>query len=126
MPVDDPEQLSETELSLLLANHLYGKLATTNRYLINKSRADKCKNGCPCDQRNCELTGMFGDTSLGKLFNFLIFVQSIFNTVHRFILPHFFYFEALYSCTRFCFILNLTRHSCVILVDNGRYRYSFL
>lgn len=66
LPVDDPEQLSETELSLLLANHLYGKLATTNRYVINKSRADKCKNGCPCDQRNCELTGMFGDTSLGN------------------------------------------------------------
>lgn len=66
LPVDDPEQLSETDLSLLLANHLFGKLATTNRYLIKKSRADKCKNGCPCDQRNCELNGTFGDTSFGN------------------------------------------------------------
>lgn len=62
----DPQKLSETELTVLLANHLFGKLATSNCYVIDKSIPGKRDDRCFCDDRSCKMTGQYGDTSVGK------------------------------------------------------------
>lgn len=62
----DPQKLTETELAVLLANHLFGKLATYNNYVIDKSFGRKGDEQCVCDDKSCKMTGHYGDTSVGK------------------------------------------------------------
>ena len=47
-----------------LANHLFGKLATSPVYTIDKKLKSK-GNKCGCNDESCELTGQYGDTSIG-------------------------------------------------------------
>ncbi|XP_069135187.1 uncharacterized protein [Argopecten irradians] len=60
------EQYDETDLPIVLANHLTGKLATSSRYVINKHLVKKKeKVRCPCSP-DCDFTGVLGDTSIGN------------------------------------------------------------
>ncbi|XP_033736257.1 uncharacterized protein LOC117324484 [Pecten maximus] len=54
----------ETEQIVILANHLFGKLATSSKYVIDKNFAIK-KHGCPCGT-GCNITGYYGATSIGN------------------------------------------------------------
>ena len=62
----DPQKLSETGLTVLLANHLFGKLSTSNCFLIDKDFPWRKDDQCFCDNKSCKMTGHFGDTSVGK------------------------------------------------------------
>ena len=65
----DLDSLTETELTKLLANHLFGKLTTSPSYIIDKNcKSKKNKSRCCCGDEECTLTGEFGDTSIGWLF----------------------------------------------------------
>nr|XP_022345589.1 uncharacterized protein LOC111138078 [Crassostrea virginica] len=48
-----------------LANHLFGKLATSPVYTIDKTLKNK-GNKCGCNDESYELTGQYGDTSIGN------------------------------------------------------------
>uniref|UniRef100_K1PSD8 C2H2-type domain-containing protein n=1 Tax=Magallana gigas TaxID=29159 RepID=K1PSD8_MAGGI len=52
----EPQKLTETELAVLLANHLFGKLATYNNYVIDKSFGRKGDEQCVCDDKSCKMT----------------------------------------------------------------------
>lgn len=58
--------LPETELAILVANHLLGKLATTSCYIVDKNCTGKQGDGCCCGVDSCRMTGEYGDTSIGK------------------------------------------------------------
>ncbi|XP_021362253.1 uncharacterized protein LOC110456051 isoform X3 [Mizuhopecten yessoensis] len=58
------EKFNETELTMVLANHLHGKLATSSKYVIDKNCTKESKH-CPCSSENCSLSGQFADTSIG-------------------------------------------------------------
>ena len=68
----DPQKLSETGLTVLLANHLFGKLSTSNCFVIDKDIPWRKDDQCFCDNKSCKMTGHFGDTSVGKT-SFLTF-----------------------------------------------------
>lgn len=70
----DPQKFTETELAVLLANHLFGKLATYNNYVIDKSFGRKGDEQCVCDDKTCKMTGHYGDTSVGKT-NLIAFLR---------------------------------------------------
>eukprot|EP00105_Crassostrea_gigas_P013798 XP_011430234.1 PREDICTED: uncharacterized protein LOC105330313 [Crassostrea gigas] len=63
----DADFESETELTTLLANHLFGKLASSPDFTIDKSCKSKRGKKCSCSDESCVLTGDFGDTSIGNL-----------------------------------------------------------
>lgn len=65
--IPDVQGLTETELTTLLANHLFGKLATTANYVIDAKCTGKKSNQCLCGKDGCMLTGRYGDTSVGKV-----------------------------------------------------------
>ena len=57
---------SETDLAVVLANHLFGELATSSSYTIDKTCHAKRKgNRCFCNDEKCVLKGVYGDTSIG-------------------------------------------------------------
>nr|XP_011445246.2 uncharacterized protein LOC105340752 [Crassostrea gigas] len=58
--------LPETELAVLVANHLMGKLAISSCFLVDKNCTGK-RDGCCCGVRSCRMTGEYGDTSIGNL-----------------------------------------------------------
>lgn len=59
---------NETDLTAVLANHLFGKLAISQYYTIDKNCKTKKKNKkCSCGHEDCCLTGAYGDTSIGKI-----------------------------------------------------------
>ncbi|XP_069107858.1 uncharacterized protein [Argopecten irradians] len=60
----DFDSFGETHSTMVLANHLFGKLATSSKYTIDKNCAGKVEK-CPCIAQ-CQLTGNFGDTSIGN------------------------------------------------------------
>lgn len=66
---DEPVEIdfaSETDLAVVLANHLFGKLATSSSYTIDKTCHAKRKgNRCFCNDEKCVLKGVYGDTSIG-------------------------------------------------------------
>lgn len=69
LKLSDPlelQSLSERELTLLVANHLLGKLATSSCYLIDKNGLEHRGNRCVCGKDSCEMTGWYGDTSIGE------------------------------------------------------------
>ena len=49
-----------------VANHLFGKLATSSCYIVDKSCAEKKDDNCFCDDKSCKMTGQYGDTSIGR------------------------------------------------------------
>ncbi|XP_033757117.1 uncharacterized protein LOC117339548 isoform X1 [Pecten maximus] len=59
------EHLGETELTIVLANHLFGKLATSTKYVIDKYCTGNKLKKCPCSL-DCDLSGTYGDTSIGN------------------------------------------------------------
>ncbi|XP_061187641.1 uncharacterized protein LOC133195727 [Saccostrea echinata] len=62
----DPQRLKESEFAVLLANHLFGRLAMSNRYIVNKSIPGKKDDQCFCNASSCKMTGQYGDTSVGN------------------------------------------------------------
>ncbi|KAK3102375.1 hypothetical protein FSP39_010905 [Pinctada imbricata] len=56
----------ETEFTTFLANHLFGKLATTTTYTISEKKSGKKTKQCLCGKEGCTLTGRYGDTSIGN------------------------------------------------------------
>ncbi|KAK3087558.1 hypothetical protein FSP39_007518 [Pinctada imbricata] len=64
---EDLESISETDLTTLYINHLFGKLSTSSRYVISKNSDEKQKDECPCGRPNCKLTGTYGETCLGNV-----------------------------------------------------------
>lgn len=62
----DADFENETNMTTLLANHLFGKLAISPDFTIDKGCKIKRKK-CNCSDENCVLTGDFGDTSIGNL-----------------------------------------------------------
>ncbi|XP_048731284.2 uncharacterized protein LOC125648336 [Ostrea edulis] len=64
--ISDVQGLTETELTATLANHLFGKLATTANYVMDAKCAGKKTNQCLCGGKDCILTGRYGDTSIGN------------------------------------------------------------
>lgn len=69
LKLSDPlefQSLSERELTLLMVNHLLGKLATSSCYLIDKNGHEHRGNRCVCGKDSCEMTGWYGDTSIGE------------------------------------------------------------
>lgn len=65
--IPDVQGLTETELTATLANHLFGKLATTANYVMDAKCAGKKTNQCLCGGKDCILTGRYGDTSIGTV-----------------------------------------------------------
>jgi hypothetical protein len=58
---------NETDMTALLANHLFGKLATSPDFTIDKNYKSKRRGKkCSCGDENCILTGDYGDTSIGN------------------------------------------------------------
>uniref|UniRef100_K1R650 Plexin-B2 n=1 Tax=Magallana gigas TaxID=29159 RepID=K1R650_MAGGI len=55
-----------TELTVLVANHLLGKLATSSCYLVDKNCNGKKGDQCFCGEDSCTMTGTYGDTSIGN------------------------------------------------------------
>lgn len=58
--------MSGTELTVLVANHLLGKLATSSCYLVDKNCNGKKGDQCFCGEDSCTMTGTYGDTSIGN------------------------------------------------------------
>lgn len=58
--------MSGTELTVLVANHLLGKLATSSCYLVDKNCNAKKGDQCFCGEDSCTMTGTYGDTSIGN------------------------------------------------------------
>lgn len=67
-PFEELNQLSESDLIIVLANHLFGKLSTSSHFVIDKHCKGRLLNttSCPCTKQSCKMTGMFGDTSIGN------------------------------------------------------------
>ncbi|XP_033757444.1 uncharacterized protein LOC117339846 [Pecten maximus] len=67
-PFDELDHLSETDRSIILANHLFGKLSTSSHFVINKHWKGRAPNAasCSCSNPSCKMTGLFGDTSIGN------------------------------------------------------------
>ncbi|OWF41531.1 uncharacterized protein LOC110462223 [Mizuhopecten yessoensis] len=70
-PLADLDRKSEADLTIILANHLFGRLAISSNYLLDKQSKEKergkYQTSCPCGTTSqCTLTGRFGDTSLGN------------------------------------------------------------
>ncbi|XP_033728770.1 uncharacterized protein LOC117317913 [Pecten maximus] len=69
-PLAELDRIHDTDLTIILANHLFGKLATSSNYLLDKQSKEKergkYRTSCPCGTSNCKLTGHFGDTSIGN------------------------------------------------------------
>ncbi|XP_069106187.1 uncharacterized protein [Argopecten irradians] len=57
---------SETEITVLLANHLFVKLAASPSYIIDRHSKRKQGTKCPCPVPDCKLSGLYGDTSIGN------------------------------------------------------------
>ena len=67
--LSDPLKLrcfSETERTVLVANHLLGKLAPSSCYLIDKNCIGEKGDHCFCGEDSCQMTGHYGDTSIGE------------------------------------------------------------
>ncbi|XP_033754877.1 uncharacterized protein LOC117337854 [Pecten maximus] len=60
------EGLGETDIAIVLANHLFGKLCTSSHFLIDKRCKGKVKDSCPCTDAGCKISGSFGDTGIGN------------------------------------------------------------
>ena len=60
--------VTETQLTTLMANHLFGKLSTSSRYVMDSYCVGKKKDNCLCGKKDCKLTGTYGDTSIGKCY----------------------------------------------------------
>ncbi|XP_060080808.1 uncharacterized protein LOC132560173 [Ylistrum balloti] len=71
------EMYTETELTAVIANHLFGKLSTSSCFTIDKQCKGKGRGQggrgskktsplCPCEKNDCVLSGDFGDTSIGN------------------------------------------------------------
>ncbi|XP_033759074.1 uncharacterized protein LOC117341327 [Pecten maximus] len=59
--------MSETDITIFLVNHFFGKLSMTSKYVIDaQSKGNRKENTCPCSRAGCKMTGMFGDTSIGN------------------------------------------------------------
>ena len=65
------QKLTETELAIMIANHFWGKLATSSCYLVDKNCTRKNGDKCFCEDESCKMTGQYGDTSVGKAFSLL-------------------------------------------------------
>ena len=55
----------------MVANHFWGKLATSSCYLVDKNCTRKNGDKCFCEDESCKMTGQYGDTSVGKAFSLL-------------------------------------------------------
>ncbi|XP_069124167.1 uncharacterized protein [Argopecten irradians] len=53
----------EDDQTVILTNHLFGKLSASSKYVIDKNSAGKFHD-CPCGSE-CKITGYYGDTSIG-------------------------------------------------------------
>lgn len=60
------QSISESELTLLVVNHLLGRLATSSCHLIDKKGHKHTGNHCLCGEDSCKMTGWYGDTSIGE------------------------------------------------------------
>ena len=71
-------------MAIILSNHLFGKLALTSYFAADKAWSCEDEGQCFCDDENCEMTGVYLDTSIGNYwlsiclynFNFEVFIQS--------------------------------------------------
>lgn len=78
------QNLRDKELAMILSNHLFGKLALTSYFAVDKAWNCEYQGQCFCDDENCEMTGAYVDTSIGNypdsrsvyIFNFEVFIQS--------------------------------------------------
>ncbi|XP_033731092.1 uncharacterized protein LOC117320688 [Pecten maximus] len=58
---------SETDVTVFLANHFFGKLSLTPKFVINgQSKGTQDGIGCICSTDGCKMTGVFGDTGIGN------------------------------------------------------------
>ncbi|XP_061193272.1 uncharacterized protein LOC133201487 [Saccostrea echinata] len=60
---------NKADMTAVLANHLFGKLAISSWYTIdegNKLKSGQKENKCSCSDKECVLTGGYGDTSIGN------------------------------------------------------------
>ncbi|XP_069104839.1 uncharacterized protein [Argopecten irradians] len=69
--IGTPDRIHGADLTIILANHLFGKVATSSKFLLNKQTKGNKKgnyklSSCRCGTSNCKLTGRFGDTSIGN------------------------------------------------------------
>ena len=62
------QKLTETELTIMIANHFLGKLATSTCYIVDKNCTRKNGDKCFCGDESCKMTGQYGDISVGKAF----------------------------------------------------------
>ncbi|OWF44905.1 uncharacterized protein LOC110457735 [Mizuhopecten yessoensis] len=74
LEADNLTSLKETQLSSVLVNHLFGKLSASSSFVIDKQCKGKeeCRKNnkenvpCPCGGEGCQLSGYYGDTSIGN------------------------------------------------------------
>ncbi|XP_069126609.1 uncharacterized protein [Argopecten irradians] len=65
-PLQNLDKLEDqTEINIVLANHLFGKLSSTPDFLMDIQGKQK-GDSCPCLSPMCKVTGSFGDTSVGN------------------------------------------------------------
>ncbi|XP_062586345.1 uncharacterized protein LOC134247966 [Saccostrea cucullata] len=58
---------NEDDMTSMLANHLFAKIATCSDYTIDQHCKSKRRgNKCACGNVNCVVTGDYGDTSIGN------------------------------------------------------------
>lgn len=60
------QSISRAELTVLVVNHLLGKLGTSSCYLINQNCCENNQDKCFCGEISCKMTGEYGDTSIGN------------------------------------------------------------
>lgn len=60
------ESMSETERTVIVANHLLGKLGTSSCFMIDKNFGRRKQENCFCGEESCKMTGEYGDTTIGK------------------------------------------------------------
>lgn len=60
------ESMSETERTVIVANHLLGKLGTSSCFMIDKNFGGRKQENCFCGEQSCKMTGEYGDTTIGK------------------------------------------------------------
>lgn len=58
--------MSETERTVIVANHLLGKLGTSSCFMIDKNFGGRKQENCFCGEESCKMTGEYGDTTIGK------------------------------------------------------------
>ncbi|XP_061196538.1 uncharacterized protein LOC133204806 [Saccostrea echinata] len=63
----DLQRFSEAELTILVANHLLGRLAISSCYLVDKNCIGRKGDQCFCGEDSCKMTGDYGDTSVGNV-----------------------------------------------------------